>query len=327
MLMTAVVLPEAFAEAHFADPAYHLNTEMLLRAIDSNGLVLLDAEERLYQALCDTVEPLAKLGKGKNTHALFEELLKKRRQKVVRFVKTCCSVAGNFPAADLAIRVAGHCAAHAIVVDPVNHPSIAGSAPPGVPVITVPDYINSPVENERRRCYERLPCVDQLAPGEFDALIGHCTRYSRWLRVFDKQIGKGTNLSHFRRGIEKVLRLWLAAAHFPKDELHAELFTVIDDSSRAANPPSVAFCRVRDDFVQPLERDLGLRIDLHFKRDANSICHVRHLQTQSVAVSFDAGFDFINEDGTFRRNFIRIDGGCLGHLQEYRLLPGYRPGT
>ena len=61
MLMTAVVLPDAFAATHFADPSYHLNTEMFLRGIDSNGLILVDAEERLYHELCDTVNPLAGL--------------------------------------------------------------------------------------------------------------------------------------------------------------------------------------------------------------------------------------------------------------------------
>src|SRR4051794_25104399 len=125
MLMTAVVLPDAFSAAHFAEPGYHLNTEMFLRGIDSNGLILLDAEERLYNELCDTVDPLARLGKGKNTHALFEELLKKRRQKVLRFVKTCCSVNGSPSTADVATQVVGHCGADALLVDPGSQTKLA----------------------------------------------------------------------------------------------------------------------------------------------------------------------------------------------------------
>src|SRR5438067_4530902 len=117
MLMTAVVLPDAFAASHFADSSYHLNTEMFLRGIDSNGLILVDAEERLYHELCDAVDPLARLGKGKNTHALFEELLKKGRQKVLRFVKTCCSVNGSPRTADVANQVIGRCGADAFLVD------------------------------------------------------------------------------------------------------------------------------------------------------------------------------------------------------------------
>ena len=88
MLMSAVVLPEAFAKRHFDDPAYHLNTEVLLRGIDDNGLILVDASGRLYNQLCDNVEQLASTKKGKTTHTLFEELLKKKKQKIVRFVST-----------------------------------------------------------------------------------------------------------------------------------------------------------------------------------------------------------------------------------------------
>ena len=321
MLMTAVVLPEAFAATHFADPSYHLNTEMFLRGIESNGLILVDAEERLYRELCDTVDPLAQLGKGKNTHALFEELLKKRRQKVLRFVKTCCSVNGSRSTADVATQVAGHCVADALLVDPVSHLTVASSGPAGTAVIPVPDYSSSPVEAERRRCCEKLPPVDQVPAGSFDDLIMRSSRYSRWLRLFDKQIGKGSNLSHFRRGIDRILRLWTTAAHFPRTELHAEVFTVVDESGYATFPPAVAYNRVKSDIVDALATDLGLGIDLHFKKDDKGICHARHLQTQCVAISFDAGFDFVEENGTLRRNFIKIDGGCLDHLQEYRHLP------
>lgn len=325
MLMTAVVLPDAFAATHFADPSYHLNTEMFLRGIDSNGLILVDAEERLYHELCDTVDPLAQLGKGKNTHALFEELLKKRRQKILRFVKTCCSVNGSPPTADVATQVVQRCRADTLLVDPVSHPALASCGSAGTTVIPVPDYGSSPVEAERRRCCEKLPPVDQLPAGSFDDLMMRCARYSRWLRLFDKQIGKGSNLSHFRRGIDKILRLWLNAAHFPKNGLLAEIFTVVDDSNHATFTPAVAYNRVKGDLVEPLATDLGLRIDLHFKKDDKGICHARHLQTQSVAISFEAGFDFVDESGTLRRNFIKIDGGCLDHLQEYRQLPVFKP--
>src|SRR5262249_10465277 len=158
---------------------YHLNTEMFLRGIDSNGLILVDAEERLYHELCDKIDPLAQLGKGKNTHALFEELLKKRRQKVVRFVKTSCSVNGSRSTADVATKVVQHCGVDTLLVDPASHPALVHCGSARTTVIPVPDYGSSPVEAERRRCCEMLPPVDQMAAGEFDSLIGHATCYSR----------------------------------------------------------------------------------------------------------------------------------------------------
>jgi hypothetical protein len=325
MLVTAVVVPDAFNATRFADPAYHLNTEMFLRGIDSNGLILVDAEERLYNELCDKVDPLAGLGKGKNTHALFEELLKKRRQKVLRFVKTGCSVNNSRSTADVATQVVNHCRADALLVDSESQPALSTSAEAEIAVIPVPDYSSSRFEDERRRCCERLPPVDQMSVGRFDDLISRCTRYSRWLRLYDKQIGKGNSLSHFRRGIERILGLWTTAAYYPRSELHAEIFTVVDESAYASFSPDVAYRRVKNDIVDVLATTFGLRIDLHFKQDNRSICHARHLQTQCLAISFDSGFDFVEEDGTLRRNFIKIDGGCLEHLQEYRQLPEYRP--
>ncbi len=166
-----------------------------------------------------------------------------------------------------------------------------------------------------------------MASGEFDSLIERCTQYSKWLRFFDKQIGKANNLARFRLGVERVLRQWLQSAHFPRHELRAEVYTVVDESRYAKLSPVVAYRRVLNDLVKPLEQKLSVRIDLYFKQDIKSICHPRYLQTQSVAISFEKGFDFVESDGRLRRNFIRIDGGCLGHLQQYRNLPNYRPPT
>jgi hypothetical protein len=267
---------------------------------------------------------LAQHGKGKITHALFEELLKKRRQKVLRFVRTCCSVNGSCATADVASQVAQRCRADVLLVDPESYAALASCGSSGTTVVPVPEYGSSAVEAERRRCCEKLPPVDQLPAEAVDDLIVRCTRYSRWLRFFDKQLGKVKNLSHFRRGIGKILQLWLGAAHFSKKELHAEIFTVVDDSEHANSTPSVAYNRVKGNLVDSLTIDLGVRIDLHFKKDDKGICHARHLQSQSVAISFDRGFDFVGEDGTLRRNFIRPDGGCLNHLEEYRHLPEYK---
>jgi hypothetical protein len=254
---------------------------------------------------------------------LFEELLKKQRQKIWRFVKTACACRACDKTSDVARQVFTECRADVLLVDARGQARLAWHEEMGGKVVPVSEYGSCPVETERRRWAERLPPVDQMSTGSFDDLIERSTRYTHWLRLFDKQIGKGKNLRHFRRGIEKILRLWLGAAHFPRKELQAEIFTVADDSGDAAG----AYKKVEGNLVEPLRTELGLRIELHFKKDDKHICHARHLQTQSVAISFDRGFDFVNEDGTLRRNFVKIDGGCMEHLQEYRKLPEYKPGA
>lgn len=325
MLMTTVVLPESFSAGNFADPTYHLNMEVLLRGIDTNGLLLVDAEERLYQQMCDHVEPLANHGKGKNTHALFEELLKKRRQKIVRFVKTDCSFNPNRQLADVAVSVATTCKVDSLITDSATHSQIASATGGAVRVLPVTEYIGSSIEAERRRYVETLPSLDQMAAGQFDKLIVSATRFSRWMRFYDKQIGKGTSLSRFRRGMERILKLWVYSAHFPRNQLSVELFTVVDESQYKQLEPSVAYHRVKGDLVDALHQQFGIPIRLSVKRDPDSQCHPRHLQTQSLAIMFEKGFDILEDDGTLCRSFMTVGGDFVGHLQEFRQLQEYVP--
>lgn len=325
MLVSTVVLPESFSANHFADPTYHLNAEVFLRGIDTNGLILVDTEETLYHEMCDHVETLANLGKGKTTHALFEELLKKRRQKIVRFVKTDCSFNPKRQPTEVAFSVATRCKADSLVTDPANHAHLVSATGAAVQVIPLTDYIGSKVEAERRRLFESLPSLDQMAAGEFDRIITGATRFSRWLRFYDKQIGKGTGLSRFRRGIEKIIQLWVDAVHFPRNQLSIEMYTVVDDSQYKQLEPAVAYQRVKGDLVEPLQQQFGVPIKLSVKRDPDSICHPRHLQTQSVAILFEKGFDILEDDGALCRSFITAGGDSAAHLQEFRQLSEYVP--
>lgn len=310
---------------HFTDPTYHLNMEVFLRGIDTNGLILVDAEERLYEQMCDQVERLATHGKGKTTHALFEELLKKRRQKIIRFVKTECSFNSNRQPFDVASCIATTCKVDSLLTDSANQSQLAAATSNSVPVISISEYISSNVEAERRRCVESLPSLDQMAAGQFDRLIVGATRFSRWLRIYDKQVGKGGSLNRFRRGIEKILQLWVDNAHFSRNQLSVDLYTVVDESQYKQFDPPVAYHRVKGDLVEPLQQHFGIPIKLSVKRDPDSKCHPRHMQTQSLAIMFEKGFDILDDNGSFCRSFMTVGGDFSGHLQEFRQLQEYLP--
>lgn len=327
MLIAAVVLPEVFSARHFSDPTYHLHTEILLRGIDANGVILVDANDRIFNMILSNIEALAGMKKTRMTYALFEELLKKKKDKVVRFVTTRCSMHAGAQQDESCATVASHCRADALIIDPEHTSSLAGRAGSGVRVIPMTEYISSDVEIERRRCFESLPSLDRMVPGEFDRLIVGATRFSRWLRFYDKQIGKGTGLSRFRRGIERILDLWTRNSYFPQDQLSVELFTVVDQTQDRKVEPSVAYQRVRVELVESLARQFGVTYKFRFKRDPDSITHPRHLQTQSLGILFEKGFDFIEDDGGFSRTFIKPDPLCVKHLQEYRQLKDYVPST
>lgn len=324
MLISTVVLPEAFAQAHFADPSYHLNAEVFLRAIHSNGLILVDRASRLYVQLCDAIEPLAAHGKGKRTHALFEELLKQRLAGVNRLVVTNCRTPVSLPARDVAIAVARNCRPTALIVDPANAAGIPATTLAQTEVVPIPEYISSAIENERRRWVESMSPVDLMAAGEFDQHIARCTRFSKLLRFYDKQIGNASGLSRFRRGIETIIRGWVRNAHFPRTDLAVEVYCTVQ---RTVDPTEVVRNRIAADLIQKLAQSFGVRVSLHFKQDSNSITHDRYLQMETVALSFSKGFDFVNDDGSYQRCSVRIDNGVFGHLEEYRRLPDYCPPT
>jgi hypothetical protein len=70
--------------------------------------------------------------------------------------------------------------------------------------------------------------------------------------------------------------------------------------------------------VEPLNRRFPFTIDIKFKDDPNKIFHARYLEAQGIIISIERGFDFIKGDGSFRRNFVKLDNGAYTHLKECR---------
>ncbi len=322
MLVSAVLLPELFVASCFDDPSHRLNVEILLRGIHTNGIILSDNQERLYNEILDLVERLATHGKGKSTHILFEELLKKHRNKIIRFVKSDCPSHTNQSSVEIALCVANHCQPHILVTDANNQAHISSQTISNVQVLSIHHYFDT-FDHVRDSYAVSQQAFDQIGSDRFGELIVMATRFSRWLRFYDKQIGKGTSLSRFRVGIARVLELWLSNAHFPKDQLAVDVYTTVDESSFKTYEPSVARSRVVADLIDQLQNNFGIKINLSIKRDPDSICHARHLQTQSQAILFERGFDIFEDDGSLCRGFMSIGGDFVPHLNEFRKLKDY----
>jgi hypothetical protein len=186
-------------------------------------------------------------------------------------------------------------------------------------------YIGSVFEDRRRRAFELLPPIDQQQAADVARLLTEATRFSKWLRFYDKQVGKGRSLSHFLRGVEQLMKLWVNSAHFPASELSVEFFTCVDDAPDADLKPDVAYNRYIGDLIAPLRGRFSMPIKAFFKKDAQNLCHDRYLQVQAGAFSVSRGFDFVNPNGSYRRCVIRVEPGCIDHLQEYRNLPDFKP--
>ena len=85
MIMAAVIDPDAFEPACFEQPGYQEQAAMMFRAIESNGVILVDGDDHLWKRLEQAVEQLPiKYRQEASIHIV--ELLKHKRSKVVRCI-------------------------------------------------------------------------------------------------------------------------------------------------------------------------------------------------------------------------------------------------
>jgi hypothetical protein len=162
-----------------------------------------------------------------------------------------------------------------------------------------------------------------MSAGEFDDHMIRCTRFSQRLRFYDKQIGRGSSLGGFRLGIGKIMALWVANAHFPRASLSVEIYTCVQKTNKATD---AVYRIILESLVRRLAADHRVAVTLFFKEDSSPpLTHDRYLQTNSVAVYFSKGFDYLEQDGTLHRCTAKIDNGAYDHLQDYRNLKDYKP--
>jgi hypothetical protein len=316
MLMSIVVQPEAFASGHFESPGYRDQAEMMLRGMQSNGVLLVDSDRALLRALRDQIEALGTKC-GQQIKVRFEELQKSGRSRVV---VTQCRFNPSMPSYEASRMVYESVHADALVVDPVAGQQLRvgiGADPQGL--TPMGSYISSVCETTRHAYLEGLPSLDKMGGEVFSDHIARVARFSKRLRFYDKQIGTGNNLPGFRRGIGKILSLWAANAYYGKSALTAEIYTCVQLSGpKAALPPEVAYSRIKDDLVVRLADTAGLPIKFFFKNDPGQLTHDRFLQTDSLAVYFSKGFDFLDQDESLHRCSMRVDNTAYDNLREYR---------
>jgi hypothetical protein len=316
MLMSIVVQPEAFASGHFEARSYRDQAEMLLRGMQSNGVLLVDSDKALLRALKEQIEALGTKC-GQQIKVRFEELQKSGRSRVV---VTRCRLNTSMPSFEASRMVYESVNADALVVDAVAGQQLrVGGGPDPEGLTPMGSYTSSVCETTRHAFLEELPSLDKMGVEVFSDHIVRLTRFSKRLRFYDKQIGTGNNLTGFRRGIGKILSLWAANAHYGKSALTAEIYTCVQlCGPKAAMPPEVVYARIKDDIVVQLADTVGLPIKFFFKNDPGHLTHDRFLQTDSLAVTFSKGFDFLDQDGSLHRCSVRVDNTAYDNLGEYR---------
>jgi hypothetical protein len=322
MLMTAVIHPEAFDHAHFATPGYRDQAEMLLRGLESNGLLLIDPDSRLLKELNTRVEGLG-TKRGQQLQIRLAELQKKGRKRVVVPDPSRCNCPTGLPLLDAAQVVQQSCCCDTLIVDSPSHTQLQAKGCISTLLTPLGSYFSSQFESRRHYCLDQVPAIDKMPAGEFEDHMVRCTRFSQRLRFYDKQIGHGSSLGGFALGIGKIIGLWIANAHFRRASLSVEIYTCVQ---RTHKPTDDVHQIILSALIRKLFTDHGVPVTLYFKQDASpALAHDRYLQTSSVAVYFSKGFDYVEPNGTLHRCTVKIDNGAYDHLQDYRNLKDHKP--
>ena len=333
MLVTAVVDPSAFESVYFDASDYGLHAEDFLKGILRNGILIVDSDNRIRDELLDRLRSVPikyrQQLEGMLTHLIYstKKLIKcsPENQRQVRGVSSL----------DLAIHLKNSFCVDALIASWQSIEHLRAKRELTSDDILLAEYRDSPFE-EQRRLYDNLPGIDTLGRDEVDDLFIRAVKYTKWIRFYDKQIGKGTNTSNFRRGIDYILDLWHNHGHFAPKPSTSQRFCegigiitcqgcdISDDdtehekeSKMERNMASLA--KVKDELIDPLRNKFPWPIKLILKEDQDDIFHSRYLETQHIIIKVDRGFDLFR-GRVFKTNFLDINPAHSDHLKKCRKL-------
>jgi len=185
---------------------------------------------------------------------------------------------------------------------------------------------------ERRGDYEHPSRpFDMYTDDERGAMILGAVKYATCLVVYDRMIGECSRLSHFYRGIEYIVQIWLDGRVRCSDD-HCEVQIVTRAGSGSAGISGQGLeqtcAEIETRLCRPLEKKLGVSISLQVKKQSEKF-HARHLGCRGRAFQFDRGFDLFLGTGSQRdgvaRNFVRPDLAGEPHLDEIRRIKTLYP--
>ena len=331
MLVSAVLDPSAFDPTHFNE-LYRIHAEDFLRGIERNGLLIVDSENRLRDAIIKQIESIP-IKYGQRLRILAEELLLKKKSKRVVACRVPLSNTFSGDLLELTRQLKRSTKADALIVKNQNLKTLEFNQQLSADLVLLSEYRDSGFEKERQRYYERVGPIDTLSKEEVDDIIIRSVRFTKWLRFYDKQIGKGVNTSNFRRGIAYILTLWNDHGFF-SSQLgigEVEIFTCVaeqirDDESDYAKERKMGrnldnYQKIIRDLIDPLRKEFpDWPVKLFVKSDSDGIFHARYLETQHAIIRVDRGFDLFKQNRRFRRNFFTLNMAESSHLRECREL-------
>ncbi len=292
--------------------------------ITENGLLIADEDELLIREMHERIKALPTQS-GELLQKLFEEIRKAEDRRIVAYRARI----GSRVPQEVCCELERHLRPDAVVASEANVAQFNTLCRESE-VILLSNYSYSNCE-ERRRKYNCLPPLHKLEFRKCEDLFIRVLRFAKYVRIYDKQIGKGGNMDGFLRGISFILRLWRDYGYFAsREDCHVQIYTCekekvnpnfVDPGTMRENKDAVA--KINAKLVSKLKRSFNWPIRLVVKHDPDQDFHARYLQTQSAILWMDRGFDFLNWDGetmTIKQTEIVLRPKASDHLRDYRNL-------
>ncbi len=330
MLVSAVPDPSAFDVSYF-DAVYRIQAEDFLRGIERNGLLIVDSGRRIQNAIIDRIMSLPIKYRQQLQIRLEEILLKKKTRRTIA-IASLPNNASPPNLLDLAFHLKMNTQTDALIVGDDSLQTLKSAQKVDTRIIPLSDYRDSDFEKTRQRYENRIGPIDTLPKTEVDDLIICTVRFTKWLRFYDPQIGKGNNTSRFRKGIEYILSLWKDHGFFASQQGFGDvkIYTcsaawIRDDETEHAKESKLkqnqeSYQEIVQSLINPLKEKFPWPIELIVKSDPENDFHARFLETQHAIIGVERGFDLFKQKGGFKRNFLILMMAASPHLKECREL-------
>ncbi len=331
MLVSAVLDPSAFDAVYF-DALYTIQTVDFLKGIQRNGLLIVDAENRLRDALVEQVKSLPIKPQQRLRFLIQELLLKKKSKRVIACVVSPNDIS-SASLLDLAYHLKTDTETDALIIGEKSLETLKSGGRFSEGIVPLSEYRDSDFETKRQRYESQVGPIDMLSESEVEELIIRSIRFTKWLRFYDAYIGTGNNTSRFRDGIKYILCLWKKHGFFASQQGigDVKMFTcsaerIQEGETDHAKQSKLArnqenHRKVVRDIIEPLDNQFSWPVKLFVKDDPNRIFHARFLETQHAIIQIDSGFDLFEPNGKFKRNFFTLNMPASAHLRECRELP------
>ncbi len=174
MRISAVLDSSAFNAAYF-NPTFAMPTEEFLNSIQRNGLLIVDSENKLQNAIFEQIESLPTKYR-QQLQIRFEELFKNKRGRVVE----CCVSPNYTPSggfSDLAFRLKKVSQADVLIVGGEGVERLQDDQKRAEGIILLSKYLDN--DFERYRHYETLEPTE--TESEVEDTIIHSVQFNDWL--------------------------------------------------------------------------------------------------------------------------------------------------